>query len=178
LTVFDGRPADSKQELFDGFRVQRTDAGRKDPSLDSATDSNTALWPLGIFLVSVHGLAIFMLGLSALLGERHRERATAEPYESGIVSTGSARVRFNAKFYLMAMFFVVFDLEAVFLYAYAVSFREAGWLGYIEMLIFVGVLTAALFYLWRIGALEWGTPKQKRHAKKSYQQLQPKDSRR
>ena len=146
--------------------------------MDSATDSNAALWPLVVFLISVHGLAIVMLGLSALLGERHRERATAEPYESGIVSTGSARVRFNAKFYLMAMFFVVFDLEAVFLFAYAVSFREAGWLGYIEMLIFVGVLAAALFYLWRIGALEWGTPKQKLHAKKSSLQLQSKDSRR
>jgi len=128
--------------------------------LDSATDSNTALWPLAVFLVSVHGLAIFMLVISALLGEHHRERATVEPYESGIVSTGSARVRFHAQFYLMAMFFVVFDLEAVFLYAYAVSLREAGWLGYIEMLVFVGVLASALFYLWRIGALEWGTLKQ------------------
>jgi NADH-quinone oxidoreductase subunit A len=124
--------------------------------LDIASDSNAALWPLAVFMLSVFGLAIFMLGLSALLGERHREKTTAEPYESGIVSTGSARVRFDAKFYLMAMFFVVFDLEAAFLYAYAVSFREAGWGGYIEMLIFVGVLAAALFYLWRIGALEWG----------------------
>ena len=146
--------------------------------MDSATGGNTALWPLVVFLVSINGLAFLMLGVSALLGERHRERATIEPYESGIVSTGSARVRFDAKFYLMAMFFVVFDLEAVFLYAYAVSFREAGWLGYIEMLIFVGVLMAALFYLWRIGALEWGTPKQKIHAKKSSHQLQSKDSRR
>jgi NADH-quinone oxidoreductase subunit A len=135
--------------------------------LDIASHSNTALWPLAVFLVSVHALAIFMLALSALLGERHRERATVEPYESGIVSTGSARVRFHAKFYLMAMFFVVFDLEAVFLYAYAVSFREAGWLGYSEMLVFVGVLAAALFYLWRVGALEWGTLKQKLSEKNS-----------
>jgi NADH-quinone oxidoreductase subunit A len=135
--------------------------------LDIASHSNTALWFLAVFLVSVHALAIFMLALSALLGERHRERATVEPYESGIVSTGSARVRFHAKFYLMAMFFVVFDLEAVFLYAYAVSFREAGWLGYSEMLVFVGVLAAALFYLWRVGALEWGTLKQKLSEKNS-----------
>ena len=145
--------------------------------MDIATDSNTALWPLAVFLVSVHGLAIFMLVFSALLGERHREGATGEPYESGIVSTGSARVRFHAKFYLMAMFFVVFDLEAAFLYAYAVSFREAGWLGYSEMLIFVSVLAAALFYLWRIGALEWGTPKQKPSEKNSSKHIQPKESR-
>jgi NADH-quinone oxidoreductase subunit A len=134
--------------------------------LDIASHSNTALWPLAVFLVSVHALVIFMLVVSALLGERHRERATGEPYESGVVSTGSAQVRFDAKFYLMAMFFVVFDLEAVFLYAYAVSFREAGWLGYGEMLVFVGVLAAALLYLWRIGALEWGTPKHKLTEKK------------
>jgi NADH-quinone oxidoreductase subunit A len=111
-----------------------------------------------------------MLVVSALLGEHHRERATTEPYESGIVSTGSARLRFHAKFYLMAMFFVIFDLEAVFLYAYAVSFRQTGWLGYFEMLIFVGILAVALFYLWRIGALEWGTPKHKLVRKESYQQ--------
>jgi len=129
-------------------------------------------------MISVLVLAIIMLGLSALLGERRRERATAEPYESGIVSTGSARVRFHVTFYLMAMFFVVFDLEAVFLYAYAVSFREAGWPGYFEMLIFVGVLVSALFYLWRIRALEWGTPRQKICARNFSQPKQPKDSRR
>ena len=146
--------------------------------MDFATDSDVVLWPLAVFMLSVFGLAIFMLALSALLGERSREIATAEPYESGIVSTGSARVRFHAKFYLMAMFFVVFDLEAVFLYAYAVSFREVGWAGYFEMLVFVGVLALALFYLWRIGALEWGTPKQKLYAKKSSQNMQSKDNRR
>jgi NADH-quinone oxidoreductase subunit A len=170
LTGLDG---DSKQELFDSFSrpmpVERTHP------LVSATDSSPALWPFAIFLVSVHGLAVVMLALSALLGERRRDRTTAEPYESGIVSTGSARMRFNAKFYLMAMFFVVFDLEASFLFAYAVSFRETGWPGYIEMVIFVGVLAAALFYLWRIGALEWGTPKQKRYAQKSFRHKQAKD---
>lgn len=133
--------------------------------MDSLANGNTALWPLLVFVISAIGLAVFMLGISALLGERHREKATGEPFESGIVSTGSARVRFDAKFYLMAMFFVVFDLETVFLYAYAVSFRETGWLGYTEMVIFACILAAALFYLWRVDALEWGTPRQKLHAK-------------
>jgi NADH-quinone oxidoreductase subunit A len=97
-----------------------------------------------------------MLGLSSVLGERHSQKATGEPYESGIVSTGSARLRLSADFYLVAMFFVIFDLEAVFLVAWAVAARQAGWAGYIEVLIFIGILGAALVYLWRIGALDWG----------------------
>jgi NADH-quinone oxidoreductase subunit A len=96
-----------------------------------------------------------MIGLSYILGERHHDRATGEPYESGIVSTGSARQRFSAKFYLIAMFFVIFDLEAVFIFAWAVAARELGWAGYIEVLVFIGVLVAALVYLWRQGALDW-----------------------
>jgi len=113
------------------------------------------LWPLALFLFLAVLVVGGMLLLSAVLGERHSGGAVAEPYESGIVSTGSARMRFSAKFYLMAMFFVVFDLEAVFIYAYAVAFRELGWPGYVEMVLFIAVLGAVLFYLWRDGALEW-----------------------
>ncbi len=100
-----------------------------------------------------------MISLSYVLGQRHMGRATAEPYESGVASTGSAHVRFDVKFYLIAMFFVIFDLEAVFIFAWAVSIRESGWTGYIEILVFIGVLVAALVYLWRSGALEWGRGK-------------------
>jgi NADH-quinone oxidoreductase subunit A len=96
-----------------------------------------------------------MLGLSYILGERHRDRSTAEPYESGINPTGSARVRLSVKFYLIAVFFVIFDLEAAFVFAWAVAFRQVGWAGYVEMLVFVGVLLAGLVYLWRLGALDW-----------------------
>jgi len=98
-----------------------------------------------------------MILLSALLGQRHRSRATGEPYESGIVSAGSARLRFSAKFYLIAMFFVIFDLEVAFIVAWAVAARELGWAGYIEAFIFIFVLGMALVYLWRRGALDWGT---------------------
>lgn len=98
-----------------------------------------------------------MLFLSSLLGQRHSERATGEPYESGMVPTGTARMRFTIKFYLVAMLFVIFDLEVVFVLAWAVALRELGWAGYVEILIFVGVLFAALVYLWREGALDWGT---------------------
>ncbi len=68
---------------------------------------------------------------------------------------GSARVRFSAKFYLVAMFFVIFDLEAVFLFAWAVAVRETGWTGYAEVLLFIRYCLRRLLYLWRVGALDW-----------------------
>ncbi len=118
--------------------------------------SPQALWPLLVYLGLVLLVVWGMVGVSALLGQRHRERATGQPYESGIVSTGSARLRFGVNFYLIAMFFVIFDLEAVFLFAWAVALRQAGWLGFAEAMVFVGVLVAALAYLWRLGALDFG----------------------
>jgi NADH-quinone oxidoreductase subunit A len=101
-----------------------------------------------------------MIVISFFLGERHKERTTGEPYESGIIATSSARVRFDVRFYLIAVFFVIFDLEALFIFAWALALRELGWTGYLEILIFIGVLVAALVYLWRIGALEMRTAKQ------------------
>jgi NADH-quinone oxidoreductase subunit A len=117
------------------------------------------LWPLGAYFVLVLVLVGTILVVSYFLGQRHSGRATGEPYESGIVSEGSARVRLSAKFYLVAMFFVIFDLEAVFMVAWAVAGRELGWRGYWEMLIFAGVLLVTLGYLWRIGALDWASIK-------------------
>ncbi|MDT8307181.1 MAG: NADH-quinone oxidoreductase subunit A [Anaerolineae bacterium] len=117
---------------------------------------DTTLWPLAVYFIAVLAVVGIMLGLSSVLGERHRGRATVEPYESGIVPTGSARVRLSAKYYLVAMFFVIFDLEAVFIIAWALGARELGWAGYAEIAIFISVLLAALVYLWRVGALDWG----------------------
>ncbi|HVB28360.1 MAG TPA: NADH-quinone oxidoreductase subunit A [Terriglobia bacterium] len=114
------------------------------------------LWPLVVFFVIVLLIPAGMLILSHVLGQRHNEHATGSPYESGILSEGSANVRFSVKFYLIAMFFVIFDLEAVFIFSWAVAVREVGWAGYFEMLVFVGILVAALVYLWRLGALDWG----------------------
>ncbi|MGE5109558.1 MAG: NADH-quinone oxidoreductase subunit A [Acidobacteriaceae bacterium] len=113
------------------------------------------LWALGIYFVIVLLLVIAMLVVSYVLGQRHHEHATGSPYESGIVSAGSAQVRLSAKFYLVAMFFVVFDLEAAFIFAWAVAGHELGWRGYWEIVIFIGVLVVALVYLWRLGALDW-----------------------
>ncbi len=114
-------------------------------------------WPLILYFALVLFLVGAMLGLSYLLGERHSGLATGQPYESGMVTTGSARLRFDVKFYLNAMFFVIFDLEAAFIYAWAVAFRQVGWAGYIEILVFIGILLAALVYLWKVGALDWST---------------------
>jgi NADH-quinone oxidoreductase subunit A len=117
----------------------------------------TALWPMVVYCGAVIALVASMLALSHILGQRHTDRARGEPYESGIVSTGSARLRLSADFYLVAMFFVIFDLEAVFIFAWAIAFREVGWAGYMEILVFIGILIAALIYLWRQGGLDWGT---------------------
>jgi NADH-quinone oxidoreductase subunit A len=115
----------------------------------------TMMWPLLVYFAFVIVLVAAVLLGSYLLGQRHSEPATGEPYEGGIASEGSARVRFSVRYYLVAMFFVVFDLEAVFLYAWAGAAREVGWAGYCEVLLFVGVLAAALIYLWKVGALDW-----------------------
>ena len=118
-------------------------------------DQAQNLWVLGLYFLVVLLIVASMLGLSYVLGQRHKEPATGSPYESGILSEGSARVRLAAKFYLTAMFFVIFDLEAVFLFSWAVAARELGWTGYVELAVFVAILVAALAYLWRLGALDW-----------------------
>lgn len=127
---------------------------------------NPALWPLALFFILVLLLMTAILVLSSVLGQRHPRRPTEDIYECGLVSTGSARVRFAAKFYLMAMFFVIFDLETVFVLSWSVAVRELGWSGYLEISIFIGILLTALFYLWRVGALDWGTLKQREDLRK------------
>ena len=116
----------------------------------------TPVWPLVLYCVAVIALVGGMTAVSYVLGQRHTSKATIQPFESGIVTVGYARFRLPVKFYLVAMFFVIFDLETVFIFAWAVAFRDVGWVGYIDMLVFVGVLFAALIYLWRLGALDWG----------------------
>jgi NADH-quinone oxidoreductase subunit A len=122
---------------------------------------SVGLWPLAVYTALVVALVAAMIGISFILGERHRDRATGEPYESGSILAGSTRVRVDIRFYLVAVFFVIFDLEAVFIFAWAVAVRELGWAGYAEVILFIGFLAAALVYLWRVGALETATAKQK-----------------
>lgn len=119
--------------------------------MDAASFDALAFYIL-LSVVAVAGL----IWLSSKLGERHRPGSPADlPFESGIVSVGDAPLRFPITFYLVAMFFVLFDLEAVFLFAWAVVVRQAGWQGFTEALVFVVILLAALAYLWRDGGLDW-----------------------
>ena len=113
-------------------------------------------WPFIIYASAVILLIGIMIGLSYILGERHKEKTTDEPYESGIPPTGDARLRFSSGFYIIAMFFVIFDLDAAFIMLWAVSFRELGLPGYIGILVFIGLLIVLLIYELSIGALDFG----------------------
>ncbi|HMA54708.1 MAG TPA: NADH-quinone oxidoreductase subunit A [Acidobacteriota bacterium] len=113
------------------------------------------LWPLLVYAAAVLIIAAGMIGISYVLGQRHRERATVEPYESGVPATASARLRFSPRYYVVAMLFVVFDVEAVFLIVWAVSLREAGWRGFLAALVFLAVLLAVLLYEARAGAFDF-----------------------
>jgi len=129
-------------------------------------------WSIAVYIVAVLGLCTVMLGLSALLGGRSGARARNEPFESGVVSASPENLRLSAKFYLVAVFFVIFDVEALFLYAWAVSVRESGWLGFVEATVFIFILLASLVYLARIGALDWAPASRK---KRQALQVNPKN---
>ncbi|WP_197094873.1 NADH-quinone oxidoreductase subunit A [Candidatus Erwinia haradaeae] len=120
-----------------------------------------------LFLVSAICLCLFMLLISWFLGSKTYGRYTNTPFESGIASVGSARLRLSIKFYLVAMFFVIFDAESLYLYAWAVSIREVGWIGFIEATVFIVILLVSLFYLARIRALDWSPAYSKLHAHKT-----------
>lgn len=122
---------------------------------DSGTVTTMPHWPLILHTIAVAALVAVMVGLSHVLGERHRDGATDSPYESGIVPTRDAPPRYTAQFYLVAAFFVIFDLELVFLFSWALVAREAGMVAFVEIVVFVAVLLVALAWAWRIGALDW-----------------------
>ena len=130
--------------------------------MDSATQMLDALRPFLIYFLLVMLVVIAMLSISYFLGQRASRPSKNIPYESGIVSVGSAHFRISVHFYITAILFIIFDLEVVFLFAWAVAVRENGWAGFIEILVFIGILGVALLYLWRVGALDWRTQTQKR----------------
>ena len=135
-------------------------------SMSTATEVIAQHWAFAVFLVVAVGLCCLMLLGAAFLGGRARARYKNTPFESGIASVGTARLRLSAKFYLVAMLFVIFDVEALFLFAWSVSVRESGWAGFIEATLFIAILLAGLVYLWRIGALDWAPEsRRKRQAK-------------
>jgi NADH-quinone oxidoreductase subunit A len=127
-------------------------------------------WSLIVFVLGLVFLLGFMLTVPLLMGGRAVGRSKEEPFESGQLGVGGARLRLSAKFYLVAMFFVIFDVEALFLYAYAVSVRENGWVGFVEVIVFIVVLLVGLLYIWRIGALDWA-PEKRVTAQKAIRQI-------
>lgn len=114
-------------------------------------------FPLLIFLAAVVVFAIIALFLPAWLAGSRPTTAKELPYESGIVPRSSARRRFSVSFYVTAMLFIIFDVEAIFIYPWAVILKGLRWFGLAEMAVFVGILLIALIYVWKKGALEWGS---------------------
>ena len=124
--------------------------------MDTPTEHSAPLWPLFLYGLIVLSLVGIIIGLSYFLGQRHKERATDDPYEGGILSHGSARIRFSSQFYLIAMLFVIFDVETIFIFSWAIAFRELGWYGYAGVMVFIILLVVVLIYEWRVGALDFG----------------------
>lgn len=115
-----------------------------------------SLWPFLVYFIAVLLLVATMLVLSWLLGQPRANRATNMPFESGIYSVGTPQIQLSVEFYLIAIFFVIFDLETVFIFAWAVAFFELGWEGFIAVGLFILILGVALVYELSTGALDWG----------------------
>jgi NADH-quinone oxidoreductase subunit A len=111
--------------------------------------------PILVHFAASLALVLALLALHVRLGGRRPNPDKLMPYESGVWPVGSARERVPVRYYLVAMLFILFDVEAVFLYPWAVLFRELGWLGLWEVLAFVGVLLLGYGYAWRRGAFQW-----------------------
>ncbi len=119
------------------------------------TSYTEVYFPVLLQVVIAMAVATLMLGLSYLLGKKVRDRVKDLPYESGIVPTGDARQRFSVKFYLVGMLFIVFDIEAIFLYPWAVVYRELKMFAFVEMLVFIVLILCGFFFIWKKGALDW-----------------------
>jgi NADH-quinone oxidoreductase subunit A len=118
-------------------------------------------WTPGVFSLAVYTVAVFVLlalltAASSFIGSRRPSEDKLRPYESGIIPTGSARLRYPVPFYLVAIFFLIFDVEGAFIFSWAISARELGWAGWFQMTFFIVVLLLGLVYIWKKGGLEWG----------------------
>src|SRR5262249_25558194 len=118
--------------------------------------------PLLIQLLAALGLAVGMVLLTTLLGKRRFSRAKFQPYECGITPTGDARERFSVKFFMVGILFILFDVEAIFLYPWAVIYRSLKMFGFVEMMIYIAVVLVSFFYIWRKGVLDWAVAKLER----------------
>src|SRR5882757_140402 len=118
--------------------------------------------PLMIHFLLAGALATALVTLSWIIGFRKPNRAKMSPYECGMTPIGDARERFSVKFYMVAMLFILFDVEAVFLYPWAVILKDLKMFGFWEMLVYVGIMLVGFFYVWKKGALDWGKPSARR----------------
>lgn len=117
---------------------------------------------LGILVLGFFGTGflVSMLVLSSVLGPKYRSKTKQLPFECGSVSVGNIRSqRFNVRFYLIAMLFILFDIEVIFMYPWALVLRSLGWFGFVEMFIFIAILTVGLVYVWRKGVFDWNSPR-------------------
>ena len=124
-------------------------------NLFSSIDFADPYFSVLLLLIIAVGMAVGFVFLSQALGPRKYERIKYSVYECGVDPFTSASVRVSVKFYLVALLFILFDLETAFLYPWAVLFRDLGLFGFIEMAIFVGILLVGLVYAWKKGALDW-----------------------
>jgi len=123
--------------------------------------------PFLIHILMAGGIALAIVLLSWLIGQRKPTRAKLSPYECGMTPVGDSRERFSVKFYLVAMLFILFDVEAVFIYPWAVILRELkaigqGLFGLLEMLVYIGIFLVGFFYVWKKGVLDWGETGERR----------------
>lgn len=124
-------------------------------------------WEPGVFSLLVYGALVLvliavLLFLSAWLGEKKSGVEKARAYESGVIPTGTARLRYPVPFFLVAIFFLIFDVEGAFIFAWAIAWEDLGWAGWLQITFFIAVLILGLVYIWRKGGLEWGPTAKKR----------------
>ena len=119
-------------------------------------------FPVLIQILIAISVAGAMIGLSAVLGRRVKDTVKSSPYESGMQPVGNARGRFSVKFYLVGMVFILFDIEAIFLYPWAVVFRQLKLFAFFEMLVFIALVLCGFFYIWKKGVLSWAADESSR----------------
>ncbi len=126
-----------------------------------STDGLFSPWTPGVFSLSLYVIIVLaligvLLFISSWLGERRHHPEKVRPYESGIIPTGTARLQYPVPFYLIAIFFLIFDVEGAYIFSWAVAVEDLGWQGWLQMTFFIVVLLAGLVYIWKKGALDWG----------------------
>ena len=126
------------------------------PNLEVLSAWEPGILALGVFSLMAMLLVIALLLIAGWLGERKPNLEKLRPYECGIIPTGTARFRYPIAFYLIAAFFLIFDVEAAYIFSWAIAFDRLGWSGWLQISFFIVILLISLFYIWKKGGLEWG----------------------